>query len=44
MGISPTKLMDQLEAAADGREGAVDKHPSASYVGDGNEVNEEEWD
>ena len=44
VGISPTKLMGQLEAAADGREGAVDKHPSASYVGDGNEVNEEEWD
>ena len=44
VGISPTKLKSQLETAADGREGAVDKHPSASFVGDGNEVNEEEWD
>ena len=42
VGVSPSKLKGQLEAAAGGREGVVDKHPSASYAGDGNEVNEEE--
>lgn len=44
VGVSPTKLKGQLEAAAGGREGVVDKHPSASFSGDGNEVNEDEWD
>ena len=44
VGVAPSALKGQLEAAADGREGVVDKHPSASFVGDGNEVNEDEWD